>query len=91
MQLQQIQTEDGQVVEQLVFEQIPITHIITTDQLQETEHVKVKVKAKEPRQPSIKPPVGKVWRLVIKNIAELFFLNAVRFFVYFFIYSNTSN
>ena len=70
MQLQQIQTEDGQVVEQLVFEQIPITHIITTDQLQETEHVKVKVKAKEPRQPSIKPPVGKVWRLVIKNIAE---------------------
>ena len=91
MQLQQIQTEDGQVVEQLVFEQIPITHIITTDQLQETEHVKVKVKAKEPRQPSIKPPVGKVWRLVIKNIAELFFLNAVRFFVYIFIYSNTSN
>nr|XP_022339060.1 zinc finger protein 236-like [Crassostrea virginica] len=59
VQLQQIQTEDGQVVEQLVFEQIPITHIITTDQLQETEHVKVKVKAKEPRQPSIKPPVGK--------------------------------
>lgn len=60
VQVQQIQTEDGQIVEQLVFEHIPITHIITTDQVHDMEQAKVKVKTKEPRQPSIKPPVGKV-------------------------------
>ncbi|XP_061162375.1 zinc finger protein 236-like [Saccostrea echinata] len=60
VQVQHIQGEDGQVVEQLVFEQIPIAHIITTtEQVTEQEPPKVKVKAKEPRQPSIKPPVGK--------------------------------